>query len=69
MYPPTMELIVSTRKTSIGFTPPKSNAEMVNSVGIGIKLENIPLKKSPNNPYFMNIVSCNMELMNSLSIL
>ena len=58
-----MELVVRTKKTFIGFTPPKSNAEMVASVGIGIKLENIPLKKSPSKPYFMNKVLCNMELM------
>lgn len=63
-----MELMVNTKKTSIGVAPPKSNAEIVASVGIGIKLENIPLKKSPRRPYFMNNVLCTMALMTSPNI-
>lgn len=68
MYPPMMELIVNTKKTSNGFILPSSNAETVNSVGIGIKLENIPLKNNPHNPNFTNTELCNAEPVNLCNI-
>lgn len=68
MYPPIMELIVRTTKMFTGFIPFKSKAEIVISVGMGMKLENIPLKKSPKRPYFMNNVSCSIELKNPPNI-
>jgi hypothetical protein len=63
-----MELVVKTKKTSTGFTSPKSKADIVTSVGIGMKLENIPLKNNPKRPYFMNKVSCSMALITSANI-
>ena len=59
---------MNTKNTSTGFTPPSSKAETVNSVGIGIKLENIPLKNKPKSPYLINMISCSTEFINSLSI-
>ena len=63
-----MEPIVDTKNTSSGFIPCSNNAEMVSSVGIGMKLENIALKNNPNSPNFINIESCNEELVNLCNI-